>query len=350
MGVNGRKLLNVRSPGQAFWHDDEEREKSLLLLQVARRYYDQGMGQAEIAKALGYSRATISRLLSEARRTGVVTISITHPLERLAQLEQLIANRYGARNVRVIPDAGPGTGMQSVGFALARFLARVAEPGMSIGMTTGRVHQVAAEHLGRQPSVNIKVLQMVGRSGGGHGRVLDTANLCKEVAEAFGGVALTFDAPLLAASPRQAADLRASPRVERVLRQAGKVDLAVIGIGASFRHPADVFSDKLTSDVVRNLHRHGAIGHVVGRFIDSRGRAVSSALDDLVVGISLAELRRVPLVLGVAAGSQKARAIAAALRGGLVNSLLLDVDAAQALAYLPEKEPASSEPLWAIED
>lgn len=340
------ELLNVRPQG--FWHDEPEREKALLLLEVARRYYEQGMGQAEIANALNCSRPTVSRLLAEAKRTGVVTIAITHPLERLAVLERTISGRYGIANVRVTPNATGGTGIETVSLALARFLERIVEPGMTMGLTNGRAHQAAVEQLRRRRDGDAQIVQLVGRSGV-QGRMLDTPDLCRRVADLLAGTAQTFDAPLLAATPQIAADLRQSPQVGRVLRLASRVDLAVIGIGASFRYPADVFSDMLTSSVVRTLHKNGAVGHVLGRFIDYRGRVVQSPLNDLVVGITLAQLRRIPLVLGVAAGGQKAGAIAAALRGGLVNSLILDVDAAQGLAYLPERAPASAEPLWSVD-
>lgn len=340
--------MNVRSQEDGFWHDQPEREKAMLLLDVARRYHEQGMGQAEIAAELGYSRPTISRLLAEARRSGVVTVTVTHPLERMANLERSIEGRYGIANVRVASSTTGGAGLETVALALTRFLERVVEPGTSIGLTTGRIHQAALEHFRRPRDMDLRVVQFVGGSGVSRSRTVDSPELCRRVADHFGGTALTFDAPLLAASPQIASDLRQSAAVARVLQLAGRVDMAVIGIGAGFRHPADVFSDMLTSQVVRDLHKHGAVGHVLGRFIDYRGRPVPGPLNELVVGVTFQQLRRIPLVLGVAAGSTKATAIAAALRGGLVNSLILDVDAAQALAYLPELPPAT-EPLWSME-
>lgn len=340
--------MNIRSLSESFWHDEPERERAMLLLDVARRYYEQNMGQAEIASEMGYSRPTISRLLAEAKKSGVVTISITHPLERLATLERLIGRRYGVANVRVTPNAAGGTGVETVALVLARFLDRILEPGMSIGLTTGRIHRAAVEQMHRHRDMDLSVVQLVGGSSSARTRTEDTGEICRRFAEHFGGVAMTFEAPLLAATPQLAAQLRQSPGVSRVLRMGSRVDMAVIGIGASFRHPASVYSDMLTSKVVRDIHKKGAVGHVLGRFIDYRGRPVSSSLNELTMGVTFQQLRRVPLVLGVAAGSSKATAIAAALRGGLVNSLILDLDAAQAVAYLPER-PSVTEPLWSME-
>ena len=43
-----------------------------LLLEVARLYYVQGLNQAAIAKEIGYSRPTVSKLLSAVDRKSVV--------------------------------------------------------------------------------------------------------------------------------------------------------------------------------------------------------------------------------------------------------------------------------------
>ncbi len=343
-----RDELHIRSQSDGFWRDEPERQKAMLLLEVARRYHEQGMGQAEIASEMGYSRPTISRLLAEAKRTGVVTVSITHPLERIATLERIIGGRYGIAHVRVAPNAGVGTGVDTVALALARFLDRALQPGMSIGLTTGRIHHAALDLMRRQRETGVRVVQLVGGSGdASRTRTVTTPELVRRMADIVGGTSLTFDAPLIAATPQLASDLRRSPAISRVLRTASRLDLAVIGIGASFRQPADVFSDMLTSRVVREIHKDGAIGHVLGRFIDYRGRLVPNDLNDLMIGVTFSQLRKIPLVLGVAAGSAKAAAVAAALRGGLINSLVIDLDAAQSLAYLPER-PAATEPLWSI--
>lgn len=47
-----------------------------LLVQASRLYYEQNMTQAEIGRRLNTSRSTVSRLLQEARDTGVVRVVI----------------------------------------------------------------------------------------------------------------------------------------------------------------------------------------------------------------------------------------------------------------------------------
>lgn len=47
-----------------------------LLYTAARLYYEEDATQAEIADQLGTSRATVSRLLAEAKRQGIVRIEV----------------------------------------------------------------------------------------------------------------------------------------------------------------------------------------------------------------------------------------------------------------------------------
>ena len=58
------------------------RERASLLLEVARLYWDEDLNQASIASKMGYSRPTVSRMLTEARRHGVVTVTVSHPIAR----------------------------------------------------------------------------------------------------------------------------------------------------------------------------------------------------------------------------------------------------------------------------
>ena len=65
------------------------------LIEVAKKYYFDGMTQNQIAKELNLSRPLISKYLAEARDVGIVTISIKSPLESDDLVIDLLKNRYG---------------------------------------------------------------------------------------------------------------------------------------------------------------------------------------------------------------------------------------------------------------
>ena len=82
----------------------------------------------------------------------------------------------------------------------------------------------------------------------------------------------------------------------------------------------------------------GAVGDISLRFFDEHGAPVRTSLDDRVLGITTAQLRKVPRVVAIAGGLDKVDAIAAALGAGIVNVLLTDQSTAQALVDREIKE------------
>ena len=90
-GATGGISTRCAAPGDAM--DDLQ-----LMVSVARMYYQQGLKQEEIAKRVKVSRASISLILAEARRSGIVEITIRNPLEDNAEL-----SRDAVRPVRACP-------------------------------------------------------------------------------------------------------------------------------------------------------------------------------------------------------------------------------------------------------
>jgi DNA-binding transcriptional regulator LsrR (DeoR family) len=92
---------------------------------------------------------------------------------------------------------------------------------------------------------------------------------------------------------------------------------------------------------LQDLKQCGAVGEICGRFFDAAGRECDSPWRDRVLSIDLEQVRRIPQVIGVVAGADRATAVTAAIRGGLVKSLVLDVAGAQALLQEDAPSPAT---------
>jgi DNA-binding transcriptional regulator LsrR (DeoR family) len=65
--------------------------------------------------------------------------------------------------------------------------------------------------------------------------------------------------------------------------------------------------------------------------VDPSGQAVATPLADNVVGVSAAQIRAVPTVIGVAGGLEKTDAIRAVLNGGWLTTLITDAAVAHRL-------------------
>ena len=76
-------------------------------LRAAQLYYLQDLTMEAIAHEMHTSRSSVSRLLSYARASGLVTIQIAQPHERATRIQQEIHDRYGIAAHIVIPDNAP---------------------------------------------------------------------------------------------------------------------------------------------------------------------------------------------------------------------------------------------------
>jgi DNA-binding transcriptional regulator LsrR (DeoR family) len=66
----------------------------------------------------------------------------------------------------------------------------------------------------------------------------------------------------------------------------------------------------------------GVRAELCGIQLDEEGNTVTTALTERLIGIEAEALRGVPEVIAIAYGTPKAQAVRAALRGGLVTSLI----------------------------
>jgi deoxyribonucleoside regulator len=304
---------------------------------VARLYYLDGLGQQEIAGMIGVSRSTVSRFLTAARERGIVRISVDPYDPRDAVLERKLRERFQLRHAMVIRTLGrtAETVRRSVGYYAAIALAERFQPGQTIGLAGGRtLYELVHAFATSDPPARSRVVQLMGNIGPTTSAI-DATELSRILASRLGGTFYTLNAPAFA-SDRRTRDVFIDHEHLRTVRKLfGALDMALVGIG-SLDESAFVERDALTAADFARLRRAGAAGEICGRFYDSSGRECETDYRDRVISVELDELRRCHEVVGVTNGPRRAQAVLAALRGRLVNSLVIDQQGAEAL--LAEKK------------
>src|ERR1051325_5019599 len=97
-----------------------------ILRMAATLYYEDGLGQSEVARFVRVSQTKISRLLAAALERGIVRISVEQDNARHEHLEQQIRAKFGLRAAAVIKstaNATRETARQTVGHFGAPFVA-----------------------------------------------------------------------------------------------------------------------------------------------------------------------------------------------------------------------------------
>ncbi len=305
-----------------------------LLYTAARLYYTEEATQAEVAAQLGTSRATVSRLLAEAKRQGIVRIEVVPPDEVAhSELGDRLARALSITTVFLshqLPNPGPGrTVVDVMGAALAPAVGRALSaaellPGDVLLVSSGRtVYEVGQYDLVSLPGVQ------VAPTVGGNDQPEEwyqTNEITRLIANRIGGRPNYLFAPALP-GPDLYPSLLNDPSIQRVLHLWPRARCALMGVGAP---------PLLRSDIPRFVPTHSdslraAVGDVCSRFYDRAGAEVPFEGHDRLIAVKLEALRQVPVTIAVAVGTDKVDSIVAGARGGYFNQLVTDPSTAAAI-------------------
>jgi DNA-binding transcriptional regulator LsrR (DeoR family) len=319
-------------------HVDQHR----LLGRIARLYYERDLTQLEISRRLRLSRQKVQRLLQQARERGVVRISIAPVVGTFADLEEGLESRFDLREAVVVETATSADQesiSREIGTAAADYLLRVLQPQERVVISWGGTVKAMVDALARasrtERAEGTMVIQGLGGLGD-PGRESHASDLTRRMARSLGATPVLLPAPGVAGTRDARNAFCKDDQVSRALRAGQTATIAVMGIGVPRRDSVLLTEGSIVSwNELRQLQSSGAVGDINLRYFDARGRAVRSAIDDRVVGLSLAEIRQVPHVVGIAGGAAKFDAIRAALTGGLLHVLITDHTTARRLADPP---------------
>lgn len=316
----------------------EVEERDRLLVQVARLYYEEALTQEDIARRVGLSRSNVSRLLTEARRQGIVEVRIRYPLRTAPVLESELKARFGLREVHVLVGGSkdPDTMLQSLGTLAAEQAQRFLRDDMVLGVGWGRALHATVDEFRRGPGYRVQVVQIMGGIGSIDPHI-DGTELARRLAETLGGQFRYLHAPLLVETASICQALKQERNVRESLELARQADLALSGIGSVRPELSGlVRAGYLTKEELTDIARAGAVGDLYGWYLDIRGRICPLELHERIIGIDLPSVHHIKCVLAVAGFKEKAPAILAALRSGYLHILVTEAAAAQEVLRLAD--------------
>ncbi len=308
----------------------------VLSASVARRYYLDGRSKVEIAEEFALSRFKVARLLEDARTSGLVRIEIGHPGVIDVELSSQLMRTLGLTHCVVTdtPDDHPASLREHLGAAAAELLTEVVTPDDVLGLSWAR--SVSAMATALQGLATVPVVQLTGalaRPG-----VDDSSiELVREVARVSGGPAYFFYAPMAVPDAATARALRRQPEVARAFSRIGTVTIALAGVGAWAPEQSTLYDATGEAERVA-LAERGVCAEISGVLVDAAGEPVRSALTDRMIGITAEQMRAVREVIAIVYGTAKVGAVLAAVRGGLVDSLVTHSTLATALIEAAQVE------------
>ncbi|WP_211206467.1 sugar-binding transcriptional regulator [Demetria terragena] len=301
----------------------------LTAYRAARLYYGDNATQADIAKALSVSRPTVSRLLAEARRIGLVSIDIRHPDEvRAAEtgVQGELQERLGLRQVYIAPRTQGGAEIEGLRYSVEQALADASlRPGDALLVASGETtYKLTRSGLGVPPGLDI--VPTVG--GVAEPEAWHQAN---ETVRSFAELAYGRARPIFAtAMPTEAMirTLREDPGFRSITALWDAATVALVGVGA----PPGARSSISTYVPTHADELRRSVGDVCLNFFDVDGQAIEFEGSDRMVRISADQLRAVPTTIAAAVGAAKAVSIIGAAKAGLLDVLVTDSATASAIS------------------
>ena len=305
------------------------------MYQAAARYYIQGETMESIARALQLSRSSVSRLLREARDSGLVRISLADHIGSQSPLAAKLANTFGVK-VHLVPvrdSANENLRFDQVAKLAGRIVTEAVGDHQLIGAAWGVTLAHLSRHLGRRPLVGSTIVQMNGGANQRSSGIPYIGEILQTIGDAFDSRVVLFPVPAFFDYAATKDAMWRERSVQNVLRLHAKLDLAVFGVG-SFQGvvPSHVYSaGYMDASDMQRLAADGVVGDVCTVLLREDGSYADIEYNARATGLTPAELQNVPRRICVVADPSRAPAVIGALRAGTATDLVIDEGTARAI-------------------
>ncbi|MCM3690350.1 sugar-binding transcriptional regulator [Neobacillus niacini] len=301
-----------------------DQEKLSKVIEAAKLYYLLDYNQNEIAKKMGISRPTVSRLLQQAKSEGIVQITIMDPTEDIENLAFQLEKRFNLKKVIVasIPQFENHIIKNYLGEKAAIYLHEIVKDHDIIGVTWGTTLYHIAVELKQKFVKDVKVVQLKG--GVSHA---ETNTYASEILYLFGKAYNTtpHNLPLPAIVDhvvvKQA--MEADRHIHKILELGKQANIAVFTMG-SIKKDSLLFQMGYFTESDQKALNEKAVGDICSRFFDKNGEVCNESLNERTLGVKLEDLRNKEYSILVAGGPNKIEGIYGALKGNYANVLITD--------------------------
>lgn len=306
-------------------------ESEQILYDVAKLYYNENLTQSEISSKLQLSRPKVSRLLAKAREQKIVEIYIKEPYtNNNSLLEQKFKTIFGLKNILVVtsPSSDELLNLQYVAKYAAQFFSDLLKDGDCIGVAWGYTLLEIARNL---PAIKLnqsKIVQITGNLDNA-----DTMNFAHDIIKQFSlklnsNGAYTLPCPVIVESKIIVDLLLHDSKISHKMEMAQKANKILVNISVLNETNCLYKTNYISSKELEQLRDANSVGSICSHFIDKNGELTSTELDERTISISLDTLKNAENVCVCVCSFKKIPALLGALRGKLVNSLVIDSNTA----------------------
>jgi DNA-binding transcriptional regulator LsrR (DeoR family) len=164
--------------------------------------------------------------------------------------------------------------------------------------------------------------------------------LATNMAERLGGKAYQLHAPAFVETRENCELLSSMEPFKEILEIARRASIALLGVGTVDAEASRFvqYTALSAEDMKRIAEVCGGVGEIAAHIYNIDGQPCGKEYTDRVIGLTLAEIHKIPFRIGIAATASKALPIYGALRGGYLHALITDEAAARGILELFDKD------------
>jgi deoxyribonucleoside regulator len=301
-----------------------------LLAKIASLYYEKNITQKEISDITGIARPMISRMISEAREQGVVSINVNYPWTS-KRLEESLKSTFGLKAAIVMVQENESYDelLHGLGILVANYFNQIIRDEIIIGISWGSALQHMIKALQPHHVTNVEVVQLIGATGS-ENNLTDGPLLAQLLSTCLNSSCRFLHAPLVVENNMIRDALLQERSIRETINRARDADVALVGIGSI---DPDLCSLKragyLTEAERQVLVANGVVGDICGQHYSIEGKWLDIDINHRVIGIDLQTLAQIDTVIAVAGDIRKGDAILGALRGKFIDVLATDAKTAE---------------------
>lgn len=302
------------------------------LSRVATMYYELDMTQSDIAKEMKISRPMISKLLKEAKELGIVTITIQQQFDAQQMLGNQLAERFGLQEALVVSsEKSAARTNEKISKQVLSLCERLKGEKQGIGLGWGSMvgEMISCmEHTDAIPALSGDVFPLVGGIKASF-RSYHPNELVRLFADKTGMNAAYLYMPAIFDSEEEKNVYEHTEAFRDIEDLWSTLTTAVVNI-SNYPSSPDIatairFGSKLT--------QARAVGNFLAYYYDREGQVIEPD-HDIVMQISLAQLKRANKVLALCNSLVTPESLIGALHTGLFSHLVLSDELAMQVLQL----------------
>lgn len=217
----------------------------------------------------------------------------------------------------------------NVGRGAAKYLNDSLKDGMTVGFDWGTTLAVMVREFNYTTQYKnclfVQISGSVASQSAASTGYMDGHDIVRNLAVKTGASWSLFPAPYIVKDRLLCTLLLEEPTIKKHIDLFEKIDTAIFGIGSSVsQNLSSFYNIFLTPDEWELLLTCKCAGEVFSNRLTMEGQVIETFLTGRVLTISLEQLKRIPNVVVLGAGADKASSLIAASKGGFFNTMIVD--------------------------